>query len=293
MDGADPLEDFLVCHERIPSSASIAPGAETSKWRIIAFLGRGGTAEVYRAVHKSLPLQAAMKILVRGDGSRRERFRREANLLSCLKSPVLPRIYDSGEVEGKPYMAMELLDPCELPRGDRAVAAFLTAVAGGVKALHDLGIVHRDLKPQNIMRRKDGSPVIIDLGLAKMTNASQCLPRPNTLSIVDGKQVGLGTLSYAAPEQFGGGEITPASDIHALGRLADECFGGRPPRTWRRIIERATSSIPALRYQSVDEFVRAIRRRNLWRNIGKAVLIMFLVGLLVDIVIVAVIIWLL
>ena len=46
MDGADPLDDFLVCHERIPSSASIAPGAETSKWRIIAFLGRGGTAEV-------------------------------------------------------------------------------------------------------------------------------------------------------------------------------------------------------------------------------------------------------
>ena len=293
MSGADPLEDFLDRHELIPSSASIAPGAETPKWRIIAFLGRGGTAEVYRAVHKSLPLQAAMKVLVRGDGSRRERFRREADLLSCLESPALPRIYDSGEVDGKPYMTMELLDPCELPRCDKTVATFLIAVAGGVKALHDLGIVHRDLKPQNIMRRKDGAPVIIDLGLAKTMDGSQQLPPLSTLSIVDGKCVGLGTPSYAAPEQFGGGEITPASDIHALGRLANECFGGKPPRAWRRIIEHATSSIPVLRYQSVDEFVRAIRRRNLWRNIGKALLVMFAIGLLVDIAIVAVIVWLL
>ena len=108
--------------------------------------------------------------------------------------------------------------------------------------------------------------MIIDLGLAKRISDSQCLPQPNTFSIVEGKQVGLGTPRYAAPEQFSGDEITPASDIHALGKIADECFGGNPPRAWRRIIERATSSIPARRYPSVAAFIRAIQRRNILRT---------------------------
>ncbi len=312
MSKTDALDDFLDGHEPIPSAASLAMGTAISNWRIVAFLGRGGSAEVYRAVHASLPLQVAIKILMRSDGSRLERFRREADMLSALKCRALPHIYDAGEMDGKPYMAMELLEPYEMPHDDRSVASFLIAVTERVKWLHDCGIVHRDLKPQNIMRRKDGTPVIIDLGLAKRISDSTVgasvplarghagrIPLPNareilkeTLSIVDGKCVGLGTPSYAAPEQFSGGEVTPAADIHALGKLADECFDGKPPRAWRHIIERATSSIPERRYPSVDEFTHAIRWRNLWRNIGKALLILFLVGLFVDIVIVAVIVWL-
>ena len=292
MSKTDALDDFLDGHEPIPSAASLAMGTAISNWRIVAFLGRGGSAEVYRAVHASLPLQVAIKILMRSDGSRLERFRREANMLSALKCRALPRIYDFGEIGGRPYMAIELLEPYELPHGDKAVASFLIAVSERVKWLHDCGIVHRDLKPQNIMRRKDGTPVIIDLGLAKRIFDSMHVPPSNTISIVDGKCVGLGTPSYAAPEQFSGGEVTPAADIHALGKLADECFDGKPPRAWRHIIERATSSIPERRYPSIDEFTHAIRWRNLWRNIGKALLILFLVGLFVDIVIVAVIVWL-
>ena len=292
MRRADALDDFLDGHEPIASGATIAPGTIIFNWRIVAFLGRGGSAETYRAVHVSLPLQVAVKVLVRGDGSHVERFRREADLLSMLKIPALPRFFDFGEWNGRPYMVIELLEPYELPRGDGEVASFLSAVSAGVKSLHMCGIVHRDLKPQNIMRRKDGSPVIIDLGLAKRMSDSRHPPIQDTLSIVDGKQVRLGTPQYAAPEQFSGGEVTPSADIHALGKLADECFGGDPPKAWRRIIERATSSIPARRYPSVDEFVRAIRWRNLWRNIGKAALFVFLVGLFVDILIVAVVVWL-
>ena len=277
MPEVDALDAFLAEHEPIPSDASLAPGVMISSWRIVAFLGRGGSAEVYRAIHKSLPLQAAVKILVRGEGSRVERFRREADMLSELKCPALPRIYGSGEVDGKPYMAMELLEPYELPRGDKDVAHFMIAVGEGVKSLHDCGVVHRDLKPQNIMRRKDGSPVIIDLGLAKRISEAQRLPQ-STLSVVDGRQVGLGTPQYAAPEQFSGGEITPAADIHALGKIADECFDGSPPQAWRRIIERATSSIPERRYPSVAAFIRAIRRRNFLRTLGLLVGVVVLLG---------------
>ena len=279
MPKEDSLGDFLDGHEPIPSNASIVPGTVISGWRIVAFLDSGGSAEVYRAVHESQPHRvAAIKILVRSDGSRLERFRREMDLLSEMKCQSLPHIYDSGEVDGKPYMALELLEPYELPRGERDVANFIVAVAEGVNALHDCGVVHRDIKPQNIMRRKDGSPVIIDLGLAKRMPTSERLPQPSTLSIVDGKHVGLGTPRYAAPEQFSGGDITQAADIHALGKLADVCFGGNPPRAWRRIIECATSSIPERRYPSVATFVSAIRRRNCLRTVGLFAGTAFLLG---------------
>ena len=262
----DALEDFLERHEPIAGSASIATGTILSGWRIVAFLGRGGSAEVYRVVHLSLPLQGALKILIRNEVSHIERFKHETELLAKLRHSALPHFLGSGDFEGRPYVVMELLEPMDLPRKGGAVAAFLTAVAEGVKALHAKGIIHRDLKPQNIMRRADGSPVIIDLGLAKKYSPLSRLKMPATLSVVDGKRVGLGTPRYAAPEQFSGGEISPAADIHALGMLADECFGGKAPLCWMRIIRRCSSSIPFLRYQSADDFIRAVRRRHWLRN---------------------------
>ena len=262
----DALEDFLESHEPIACGASLASGTLLAGWRIVAFLGRGGSAEVYRVVHLSLPLQGALKILIRNEASHVERFRRETELLAKLRHPAFPRFLGSGEVEGRPYIIMELLEPMELPHDDKAVAKFLVSVAEGVKALHSRGIIHRDIKPQNIMRRADGSPVIIDLGLAKRYSPLSRLKMPATLSVVDGKRVGLGTPRYAAPEQFSGGEISPAADIHALGMLADECFGGKAPLCWMRIIRRCSSSIPFLRYQSADDFIRAVRRRHWLRN---------------------------
>lgn len=103
---------------------------------------------------------------------------------------------------------------------------------------------------------------------------------------------GVGTPGYGAPEQMERGEASFATDIHALGVLADRCFNGKPPPAWMRIIRQATSSIPTLRYLSVAMFARAIRWRNLWRNVGMTVLIVFLVGLFIDIVIVGIVIWL-
>lgn len=92
--------------------------------------------------------------------------------------------------------------------------------------------------------RTTGEPVLIDLGLVKDVTLP-VVHRGESLSIVNGKAVGVGTPRYAAPEQFAGGEISPAADIHALGMLANDCFGGNPPLPWARIIRRSTSSIPS------------------------------------------------
>jgi serine/threonine protein kinase len=83
----------------------------------------------------------------------------------------------------------------------------------------------------------------------------------STLSVIDGKAVGVGTPRYAAPEQFTGGEISPAADIHALGMLVNECFGGNPEGPWERIVACATSSIPERRYHDIGAFMRAATLR--------------------------------
>ena len=206
---------------------------------------------------------------------------REAKLLSELKSASFPQFYSYGEANGCPYLTMELLEPGELPSGDRNVARFLLSVCDAVAELHSRGYIHRDIKPSNILWRRgrpatvDGRarspsaphpvacPVLTDLGLAKKIETSNhpTTKLPNHLTTI-----GVGTPGYGAPEQIERGEATVASDIHALGVLADACFGGKPPRTWARIIRRATSSIPAHRYPSVAAFARAIRWRHLWRN---------------------------
>ena len=262
------IDAFLEAHARIASAASLAPGTVVGTWRLTAFLGRGGCAEVYRGEHVSLPLQAAVKVLTREGAAQRARFDRETQLLYENTNPAFPRYLGAGEYEGRPFVAMELLEPIALPSSDAAVADYILAVAAGVLDLHAKGYVHRDLKPSNVMRRKGGSPVIIDFGLVKEVagggadSASAPPPAGQTLSFEDGRPVGVGTPRYAAPEQFNGGEVSRSSDVHALGMLLNECFGGRPPRCWAKIIRRATSSIPEQRYRDVVAFMRAVRARH-------------------------------
>ena len=118
-------------------------------------------------------------------------------------------------------------------------------------------------------------PVLADLGLVKEIKPANSQLTNSQLTIG-----GVGTPGYGAPEQMERGEATEASDIHALGVLADRCFGGNPPRAWKRIIERATSSIPSYRYQSVVALARAIRRRHwIWYAIGLMVSLLIVVAM--------------
>ncbi|MBR4258933.1 MAG: protein kinase [Kiritimatiellae bacterium] len=170
----------------------------------------------------------------------------------------------------------------------RRGARFLLSVCDAVSELHSRGYIHRDIKPGNILWR-DAIPVLADLGLAKTVGRKA--RAAESLQLTGGSGVpplresqtetrhGVGTPGYGAPEQMERGEATVASDIHALGVLADRCFDGKPPRAWARIIRRATSSIPAHRYPSVAAFARAIRRRNLLLGVSAFVAVIALSGL--------------
>ncbi len=279
----DSISAMCAAHGPVASACRFAAGTIFGDWRLTAFIGRGGNGEVYCAEHISLGTSAALKVLVRDEPRAKERFLCEAKLLSELKSASFPQFYSYGEANGCLYLTMELLEPGELPSGDRNVARFLLSVCDAVAELHSRGYIHRDIKPSNILWRTGttgGSPVAVpvlsDLGLAKKIETSNhpTTKLPNHLTTI-----GVGTPGYGAPEQMERGEATVASDIHALGVLADACFGGNPPLTWARIIRRATSSIPAHRYPSVVAFARAIRRRNLLLGVSAFVAVIALSGL--------------
>ncbi len=265
-DVIDPVIAQCARHGHLASKGRFADGTVFGDWRLTAFIGRGGSGEVYCAEHLWLGTSAAVKILVKDDESAKARFEREAKLLSQLRSSAFPQFYAYGKTGDVPYIAMELLEPGEPPTGDKAVAEFLLNVCKGVAELHAHGLVHRDIKPGNILWR-DAEPVIADFGLVKPVPESPSMQPPDSLATIGGA----GTPGYGAPEQMERGETSFAADIHALGVLANHCFGGNPPRQWKRIIQRATSSIPAHRYSSVDAFARAIRRRNLVARVVGAV----------------------
>ena len=274
------LEDWLArkgpAASTVPADRLWREGREVGEWTVAGFVGRGGSAEVYCARHRRLGTAAVLKVLWRGDGAARARFDRETRFLMEGPGPSFPVFFGTGTEEGRPWVAMELLEEYPLPASDRAVAAYLLDVARGAEELHRRGWVHRDLKPRNILRRaSDGHAVLVDFGLLKRAGenaAAETAAGRISPSVVDGREVGVGTPGYAAPEQFAGGAATPATDVHALGILADECFGGKPPRAWERIIRQATGSLPRQRYPTAASFARAIRRRHWPRNAAWAVL---------------------
>lgn len=258
------LDGFLARQSADGALPTLSEGTFVGSWEVVGFLGRGCTSEVYRVKRNgetaAMPQFAALKLLTKLDDSARHRFTDEIRILTDNTLPQFSRYYANGEKGVHLYAVMELLEPYEVPTSEKGIAAYLLAVCEAVAALHRSGCVHRDLKPKNIMRRTNGEVVLIDFGLAK-DMAHSALPRTG-VSIADGKPVGVGTPGYAAPEQWLGGEVSPVADIHALGRMANAAFNGKPPRNWVAIIRRATSSIPEQRYGTIEEFAVAIRRRN-------------------------------
>ena len=291
----DSLERYLDQQPGQANPMTLKEGDVVGDWRVRALIGRGGSSEVYRVEHVRNGGFAALKLLLPAEDSaaeerRRQRLRQEIELLSTGAFPGFPRYCGTGTWQGRLYLVEELFEPRDLPRTDRDAAKYLLAVCRSVSELHKRGVVHRDLKPSNILFRTNGEPVIVDLGLAKC-------PAPtgveSDVSLENGKPIGVGTPGYAAPEQFIGGGISPAVDIHALGVLAEKIVTQKEwsyswsgdvlaRAAWKKIIRRATSSIPAERYPSVEAFAAAIRHRH-WpvysTAAAVALLIVAIVGL--------------
>lgn len=242
-----------------PPEALLPTGEVVGAWKVVARLGGGGSSETYRVLSVRDGESAALKLLTSATERNCARFKRECELLRVQTLPCFARMVDSGEWRGHPYLVMEELESVELPDAEPAIATFLLEVCRAVASLHAEGYVHRDLKPGNVMRRRDGSIVLIDLGLAKKLDGGGCPWQPReALSVVDGGKVAVGTPGYSAPEQFLTGAADESSDVHGIGMLAYACFDGRPPRRWGRVIEKATSSIPSQRYESVRELMAGI-----------------------------------
>ncbi len=273
----DTLEHYLNRCNNNSTPPLLAMDAILGHWKLRALLARGGSSEVYRAENASDKSAVAIKVLIRTDAVSRQRFLREIEVITSVQSRAFPQLFDYGESNEHLWYALELLEPCELPRTDHAIADFLLNICAGISSLHCRSLVHRDIKPDNIMRRADGTYVLIDLGLIKSSTPSLD-GKGDSLSVVDGRAVGLGTVGYAAPEQLIGGNISTASDIHALGILANTCFNNNPPSIWKRIILRATSSIPGYRYRTTEELAIAIKRRHLRRNLVIGLTIIFILS---------------
>ena len=281
----DSLERYLDQQPGQANPMTLKQGEVVGDWRIRALIGRGGNAEVYRVEHVRSGSFAALKLLLPATDAAakercRKRFQQEIDLLSAGDIPGFPRFCGTGDWQERPYLVEELLEPRDLPRTDRDAAKYLLAICRGVLELHQRGIVHRDLKPSNILFRANGEPVIVDLGLAKCPTLAGV---DSEASLENGKPIGVGTPGYAAPEQFMGGEVSPAVDIHALGVLSEKIIAQKEWRQawgagvlaragWKKIIRRATSSIPSERYQTVDTFASAIRHRH-WPTYSTVALI--------------------
>jgi serine/threonine protein kinase len=195
-------------------------------------LGHGAMAVVDLARDRELGRRVALKRLAENlarDDERRSRFLREARLAARLSHPNVVRVYDVGEDDGRPFIAMEHVEGETLAQLVARRGALPPAEAAGLgiqacralAAAHAAGLVHRDVKPQNLLLHEDGTLKLGDFGIALGLEGTR-LTEAGTV---------LGTAAYLAPEQARGGEVTAAADLYGLGAVLYELLTGRPPRT--------------------------------------------------------------
>ncbi len=214
------------------SSADVGPGMRVDRYRIVRKLGQGGMGTVFSAERDDLTFdkQVALKVLHLGMDSPAslDRFRQERQILASLEHPYIARLIDGGETAaGLPYIVLEQVDGIpiteyctrhELSRESR-LTLFLK-VCEAVEYAHRNLIVHRDLKPANILVTVDGTPKLLDFGIAKLIDANA----QRTMTVFQAL-----TPDYASPEQVRGEIITTASDVYSMGVVLYELLTERRP----------------------------------------------------------------
>src|SRR5256714_3991895 len=202
-------------------------------YRILETLGAGGMGAVYKAYDEKLHRVVALKVLppeAISQEDRRRRFLQEARAASVLNHPHILTVYEVGEDDGKPYIAMEYIEgetlrqkikSRRLPFNEALEIAI--QIAEGLGKAHEAGIIHRDLKPENLMIRRDGYAKILDFGLAKLAaqreRALVADSEQKTLLRVETESgTLLGTVNYMSPEQLLGQRVDRRCDIFSLDR---------------------------------------------------------------------------
>ena len=228
----------------------LASGIRLGPYEVLALLGTGGMAEVYRARDTRLGREVAIKVVseaLGADSAFVERFEREARLVGSVTHPNVVALHDVGVHDGKPYFVTELLqgETLRTRLGKGAVPLptaldWATQMAQGLAAAHARGIVHRDLKPENVLVTRDGHVKLLDFGIAKVIaaahdsevvdgTASHDLLQ-ETVSSGSGKtSTGLiiGTPGYMSPEQLRGDPVDARTDLFSLGAVLHEILSGQ------------------------------------------------------------------
>jgi serine/threonine-protein kinase len=284
LSGEDPLAPGTVADEprtelrkpNAPPSSDpssdewrFAPGALLgNRYRIVAFLGRGGMGEVYRAIDLKLGQAVALKFLPEGldkDDARQARFFQEVRIARQISHPNICRVYDVSEAQGYDFLSMEFIDGEDLASLLRRIGRLpqdkalqiARQLCAGLGAAHEQGVLHRDLKPANVMIDGRGRARIMDFGLAGL------------LEQLQGEDTRAGTPAYMAPEQLAGEQLTIRTDIYALGLVLYEVFTGRPAfessslAEMLRLKRSSSMTIPSGHVDRIDPHVERVIMRCL------------------------------
>jgi non-specific serine/threonine protein kinase/serine/threonine-protein kinase len=238
----DTEDDFLArsaldaAADAMPDESTAFAGRRVGSYRLLREIGRGGMGTVYLAVRDddAYRKQVAVKLIKRGMDTDAivRRFRHERQILATLDHPHIARLLDGGSTDdGLPYFVMEYIDGEPLDAWWHARALPIVerlrlfhAVCGAVHFAHQNLVIHRDIKPGNILVTADGTPKLLDFGLARVLDAESA----GASTLAAGAHRAM-TPEYASPEQVRGTTVSTLSDVYSLGVLLYELLTGRRP----------------------------------------------------------------
>jgi serine/threonine-protein kinase len=247
------------------------PPSGNERYVVEAVLGRGGMASVYRAFDRQLERRVALKLLERPLRGTAEPFLREARAQARVRHDNVLEVYESGEIDGRPYIAMRYVEGPTLRELDdlplEAKLRLLAGVAEGLHAAHRAGLLHRDVKPSNVLVEfladGDMKPYVADFGIA---------------TALEGDLLGavglVGTPAYMAPERLRDGVVDRRSDVYSLGVTACQTLTGELPQLGRpieplltelpadvaAIVRKCVAADPDARYPSARAVAEELRR---------------------------------